>query len=72
MTLAVVIVTAYLLGSFPTSYIVVHQLTGRDIRTMGSLPCSFIAMVAPGQIWNVEQNHLEYRLIERNREEARR
>ena len=36
MTLAVVIVTAYLLGSFPTSYIVVHQLTGRDIRTMGS------------------------------------
>ena len=36
LTLAVVIVTAYLLGSFPTSYVVVHQLTGRDIRTMGS------------------------------------
>ena len=36
LTLAVVIVTAYLIGSFPTSYIVVHQLTGRDIRTMGS------------------------------------
>lgn len=36
MTLAVIIVTAYLLGSVPTSYIVVHRLTGRDIRTMGS------------------------------------
>jgi len=36
VTLAVVIVTAYLLGSFPTSYILVHQLTGRDIRSMGS------------------------------------
>lgn len=36
VALAVVIVTAYLLGSFPTSYIVVHQLTGRDIRSMGS------------------------------------
>ncbi len=36
LTLGVVIVTAYLLGSFPTSYVLVHQLTGRDIRTMGS------------------------------------
>lgn len=36
MTLAVVLITAYLLGSVPTSYIVVHRFTGRDIRTMGS------------------------------------
>jgi glycerol-3-phosphate acyltransferase PlsY len=36
VTLAVVLVVAYLLGSIPTSYIVVYRLTGRDIRTMGS------------------------------------
>lgn len=36
MTLAVVLVMAYLLGSIPTSYLVVYPLTGRDIRTMGS------------------------------------
>ena len=36
MTLAVVLVLAYLLGSIPTSYIVVYRLTGRDIRTMGT------------------------------------
>lgn len=36
MTLAVVLIVAYLLGSVPTSYIVVYRLTGRDIRTMGS------------------------------------
>jgi glycerol-3-phosphate acyltransferase PlsY len=36
LTLAVVLITAYLLGSVPTSYIVVHRFTGRDIRTMGS------------------------------------
>ncbi|RLT26998.1 MAG: glycerol-3-phosphate acyltransferase [Chloroflexi bacterium] len=36
MTLAVVLVVAYLLGSIPTSYIVVLRATGRDIRTMGS------------------------------------
>ena len=36
MTLAGVLLAAYLLGSFPTSYIVVYRLTGRDIRTMGS------------------------------------
>ncbi|HET6690337.1 MAG TPA: glycerol-3-phosphate acyltransferase [Miltoncostaeaceae bacterium] len=35
MTLAVVIVTAYLLGSVPMSYIVVYRMTGRDIRTLG-------------------------------------
>lgn len=35
MALAIVIVTAYLLGSVPTSYIVVYRLTGRDIRTLG-------------------------------------
>src|SRR5262249_54003398 len=28
--------TAYLLGSIPTSYIVVHLLTGRDVRTIGN------------------------------------
>jgi glycerol-3-phosphate acyltransferase PlsY len=36
MTLAGVLLAAYLIGSFPTSYIVVYRLTGRDIRTMGS------------------------------------
>lgn len=36
MTLAVVLIVAYLLGSVPTSYIVVYRLTGRDIRTMGN------------------------------------
>ena len=36
MTLAIVLVVAYLLGSFPTSYIVVHRMTGRDIRDLGS------------------------------------
>jgi len=36
VTLALVVVAAYLLGSVPTSYIVVHRLTGRDIRTMGT------------------------------------
>lgn len=36
VTLAVVLVVAYLLGSFPTSYLVVHRLTGRDIREVGS------------------------------------
>jgi len=36
VTLALVLIVAYLLGSIPTSYIVVYRLTGRDIRTMGS------------------------------------
>lgn len=36
MTLALVLIVAYLFGSIPTSYIVVYRLTGRDIRTMGS------------------------------------
>lgn len=36
MTLALVLIVAYLLGSIPTSYIVVYRLTGRDIRTMGT------------------------------------
>ncbi len=36
MTLTVVLVAAYLLGSIPTSYIVVYRYTGRDIRTLGS------------------------------------
>lgn len=36
MTLALVLIVAYLLGSIPTSYIVVYRLTGRDIRTMGN------------------------------------
>jgi glycerol-3-phosphate acyltransferase PlsY len=36
LTLAAVLVAAYLLGSFPTSYVLVYRMTGRDIRTMGS------------------------------------
>jgi glycerol-3-phosphate acyltransferase PlsY len=36
VTFAVVLVVAYLLGSVPTSYIVVYRLTGQDIRSMGN------------------------------------
>lgn len=36
MPLAGLLFVAYLLGSFPTSYLVVYWLTGRDIRAMGS------------------------------------
>lgn len=36
MTLAIVLVAAYLLGSIPTSYLVVYKYTGRDIRSMGT------------------------------------
>lgn len=35
MTLAIVLVVSYVIGSVPTSYIVAHRLTGRDIRQMG-------------------------------------
>ncbi len=35
MTLVLVLVIAYVLGSFPTSLVVVHRLTGRDIRELG-------------------------------------
>jgi glycerol-3-phosphate acyltransferase PlsY len=35
VTLAIVLVISYLLGAIPTSYIVVHHLTGRDIRALG-------------------------------------
>ncbi|MHC5833094.1 MAG: glycerol-3-phosphate acyltransferase, partial [Nostoc sp.] len=31
-----IVVTAYLLGSFPTGYIAVKQLKGIDIREVGS------------------------------------
>ena len=33
---AVVFVTAYLIGSIPTGYIIVKTFTGQDIRTIGS------------------------------------
>src|SRR3546814_4418779 len=36
VTVAMALAVAYLLGSIPTSYIVVHLITGRDIRTLGS------------------------------------
>ncbi len=36
MILAMVLATAYVLGSIPTSYIVVHLITGRDIRSIGT------------------------------------
>ena len=36
MTIALVLLTAYLLGSIPTSYIVVFAATGRDIRSLGN------------------------------------
>jgi glycerol-3-phosphate acyltransferase PlsY len=35
VTLVIVLVVSYLLGALPTSYIVVHRLTGRDIRDLG-------------------------------------
>lgn len=36
MELTIAIVTAYLIGSIPTGYIVVKLFTGQDIRTVGS------------------------------------
>ena len=36
MTFAMVLATAYLLGSIPTSYIVVHLLAGADVRKIGN------------------------------------
>ena len=36
MTLPIALTVAYLLGSIPTSYIVVHLITGRDIRVLGN------------------------------------
>jgi acyl phosphate:glycerol-3-phosphate acyltransferase len=36
VTLAIVLVVAYLLGSFPTSHVVVYYLKGRSIRTLGT------------------------------------
>lgn len=36
MTLAAVLIVAYVLGSIPTSYIVVYRLTGRDVRSIGT------------------------------------
>jgi len=35
VTLVIVLALSYVLGAIPTSYIVVHYLTGRDIRTLG-------------------------------------
>lgn len=34
--LAVIFITAYLIGSIPTGYIIVKTFTGQDIRTVGS------------------------------------
>ncbi len=36
MTIAMAFAIAYLLGSIPTSYIVVYLLTGRDVRSIGN------------------------------------
>jgi len=36
VTVALVLLTAYFVGSIPTSYLVVYRLTGRDIRTLGN------------------------------------
>lgn len=36
MTITIALAVAYLLGSIPTSYIVVYLWTGRDIRTIGN------------------------------------
>ena len=34
--LLIVFITAYLIGSIPTGYIIVKTFTGEDIRTIGS------------------------------------
>jgi len=36
VTVAMALAVAYLLGSIPTSYIVVHLFTGRDVRSIGN------------------------------------
>lgn len=36
VTVAMALAVAYLLGSIPTSYLVVHLFTGRDVRTIGN------------------------------------
>ena len=36
LELFVVVLTAYLIGSIPTGYIIVKSFTGQDIRTIGS------------------------------------
>lgn len=36
MTVAIILLTAYLIGSIPTSYLVVYGMTGRDIRSLGN------------------------------------
>ena len=36
MTITIALAVAYLLGSIPTSYIVVYLMTGRDVRTIGN------------------------------------
>lgn len=36
MTVTIALAVAYLLGSIPTSYIVVYLMTGRDVRTIGN------------------------------------
>ena len=36
LELAAVVVSAYLIGSIPTGYIIVKSFTGQDIRTIGS------------------------------------
>lgn len=36
MTIALLVLTAYLLGSIPTSYLVVHFFHGKDIRRLGT------------------------------------
>ncbi len=36
ITYVLVIIAAYLIGSFPTGFLVVKQLTGQDLRTIGS------------------------------------
>ena len=35
MTLTIILVASYFLGAIPTSFILVHRLTGRDIRDLG-------------------------------------
>ena len=61
MELLLVAITAYLIGSTPTAYLIVRLLTGRDLRTLGSgnvgvmntarqvgLPAGMIAFIAEG------------------------
>ena len=65
MTLAAVLVVAYLLGSIPTSYIVVYRATGRDIAFNAITPAQYRALGFPGaddlgNMWQFKRDFNDY------------